>query len=76
MKLFATSYVQVLLITAQTYFISKEYFILIGMFGFLISFVWCFNVQRISISKTKDKIIYSTGASCGAITGILIAIQL
>ena len=39
--------------------------------GFLISFVWCFNIQGIAFSKLSEKITYALGACFGTATGLL-----
>ena len=39
--------------------------------GFLISLVWCFNIQGIAFSKLSEKITYALGACCGTATGLL-----
>jgi hypothetical protein len=46
----------------------------IGVFivSFLISLLWTFNVQKIAISTTKEKLTYAVGAGCGAISGMFL----
>ena len=73
MKLFMTGFLQVLLVTANTYFITNLYWIGIIICSFSISFIWCFNVGRISKGLMSEKLSYSFGAMFGAIVGVLIS---
>lgn len=73
MKLFLTGFIQVFLVAINTYFISQTFFLGVSLVAFLISFVWCFNVGRVSTGTMKDKIIYSLGASVGSTTGLFIS---
>lgn len=73
MKLFLTAFLQVMCINANIYFIAKGFWIGIIVFGFLISFIWSYNVKRISISEMKERILYSSGASLGGVLGVLIS---
>ena len=69
--LFITGFLQVFCVTIQTWFISRSYMPGIVVVGFLISFIWSFNVKRIAFGSLLDRIIYSAGASAGATVGIL-----
>lgn len=73
MKLFATGFLQVLLVTIQTYLIAHSHYAGVAVFGFLISFVWTHNVKKIAIGGLKDSTIYSLGASSGALLGLSLA---
>ena len=68
--LFFTGFIQVFLVTAQTWFISRSNWPAVAAFGFLISFAWSFNVKRIAIGTRADAAIYSAGASVGAVLGL------
>jgi hypothetical protein len=72
-KLFLTSYLQVALVSANTYFISKVTWLGIAICGFGISYIWTINVKQISISSLKERIIYATGAMLGGLTGVAIS---
>jgi hypothetical protein len=72
MKLFFQSFTQVGLVAVNTWLISHGYIVSVFIVSFLISLIWAFNVAKVSISTTKEKIIYALGAGCGAITGLLI----
>ena len=71
--LFGTGFLQVFLISAQTWFISKSNYMFILVGGFLISFVWTINVKKIAFGNWPGRIIYSVGASIGALSGIFLA---
>jgi hypothetical protein len=72
MKLFFQSFTQVGLVAVNTWLISRGYIVSVFLVSFLISLIWAFNVAKVSISTTREKIIYALGAGFGAITGLLI----
>ena len=69
MKLFLTSFSQIALVAINTILLAKGYVIGIFLASFTISFIWCYNVSKVSVSSLKSKIIYSFGAGCGAVCG-------
>lgn len=73
MKLFLTGFTQVFLVAINTYFISQLFYSGIGIVAFLISFVWCFNVGKVSTGTLTDKLIYSLGASVGSLSGVYLS---
>lgn len=73
MKLFITAFLQVMCINANVYFIAKGYWMGIVVFQFLISFIWTYNVQKISISNMTNRVTYSSGAVAGGIVGVLLS---
>jgi len=72
-RLFMTSFLQVALVSANTYFISKVTWLGIAICGFGISYIWTINVKQISISSTKERIVYATGAMLGGLTGVALS---
>jgi hypothetical protein len=68
-KIFITSFTQVFFVAINTIFLSKGNIVGIGIASFFISLIWCFNVAKISMSKTKHKLVYSLGAMIGALSG-------
>lgn len=70
-KLFMTAFIQVFLVSANTYFISETSWIGIAIAGFGISYVWTGNVRKIAIGTTKERFIYSFGAMLGGLAGVL-----
>ncbi len=73
LTLFITAYLQVLLVSANTYFISNLAWIGIAIAGFGISYLWTINVKKIAISSIKQRLVYSTGAMCGGLSGVVLA---
>jgi hypothetical protein len=71
-KLFCAGFMQVFLIAVNTYCIAKEIYFFMVPSGFLISFLWTYNVKRISIGKMVDRVVYSSGAVTGNILGVLL----
>lgn len=76
MKLFLTAFLQVLFVSANTYFLSQVNWIGVAVCGWMISFLWSSNVRKVSIGTTKDRIIYSTGAMIGGLVGLYLAAQI
>ena len=72
MKTFFTSFFQVGLVAINTYLITHLHWIGIFIVSFLISLLWAFNVSKIAISTTNQKLTYALGAGCGAICGLII----
>jgi len=73
MKLFITAFLQVGLVSANTYFIAHKFFIGVAIAAFIISFLWSINVKKISISTIKERLIYSSGACIGGLTGVILS---
>lgn len=71
--IFATGFFQVLLVSANTYFISRTTWLGIAVCGFGISYLWTINVRRVSIGSVSEQVTYATGAMLGGLTGVLIA---
>ncbi len=71
--IFITGFIQVLLVSANIYFISRTNWTGIALCGFGISYVWTVNVKKIAIGKTFEQIIYATGAAMGGLVGVAIA---
>ena len=71
-RLFSTAYFQVLLVTANTYFVSRIAWMGIAVCCFGISYLWTLNVKKISAGTQAERIIYATGAMLGGLTGVLI----
>lgn len=72
--LFLSGMVQVLLVAINTYQLAHKKWIGCFVIGFLISFVWTFNVKRIAFGKFWERIIYALGAAVGTILGLLLSI--
>ena len=70
-RLFVTGLLQVYLVAINTVFLSHYFYLGVGIVGFLISFVWCFNIGRIVVGDLYDKVIYSVAAGIGSLLGLL-----
>lgn len=71
--IFATGFAQVFLVSANTYFISRTTWIGIAVCGFGISYLWTFNVRRVSIGTRSEQFTYASGAMLGGLAGVLMA---
>ncbi len=69
-RLFITAFLQVAMVSANTYFISKVAWLGIAACGFGISYLWTVNVKKISASTTRERIAYASGAMLGGLTGV------
>lgn len=76
MTLFLTGFLQVFCVSVQTWFLSRSFYLGVAVFGFLISFIWSFNIKAIAFGGPIDQIIYSLGASAGAVTGLWVGKRL
>jgi len=72
-KLFLTGFLQVSLVTAQTYLITIGNIFGIATIGFSISWIWWGNAKRASIGGNLARFFYASGASSGAVVGFLLA---
>lgn len=72
LKLYLTGYMQVFFVSANTYFIANEQYIGIAIASFMISLIWSYNVKKVAFGGLLDKIIYSLGATTGALSGLII----
>jgi len=72
-SLFLTGFLQVVLVSINTWQIANKKYMGALIIGFLISFVWSFNVKKIAFGSMVDRISYASGAMCGTVSGILIA---
>jgi len=70
--LFLTGFIQVLLVSINTWQISHSKWLGSFAVAYLISFVWTFNVRGIAFGGWYERIIYPLGAAIGCITGMMI----
>lgn len=73
MRLFLQAFIQVFLVSVNTYFIAQVQYagVLIAAFG--ISYVWSHNVKKVAFGSEIMRIIYASGAACGAVAGVWVA---
>ena len=72
-RLFLTAFIQVFLVSANTYFISKTFYIGIAVAGFGISWFWTGNVKKVAFGSKKERFIYSFGATLGGLSGVFLS---
>lgn len=70
-KLFITAFIQVFLVSANTYFIANLFWPGIAVAGFGISYLWTANVRKIAVGNMMARLTYASGAMFGGITGVL-----
>ena len=69
-----SGFIQVFLISVNSYFIFKVWFLGVTLASFLISLNWTFNVRKITASTTEERLSYSFGAAAGAAIGLYFSI--
>jgi hypothetical protein len=72
-KLFLTGFVQVILVVINTFQVAHNKYSGVFFVGFLISLVWSYNVKKIAFGSFTDRVIYSSGAAVGSLTGLFIS---
>lgn len=76
MKLFITGFTQVFFVAINTFFISKAIYGGVLICGFLISFVWSWNVKKVAFGNIQDRIWYSCGAGIGSFFGLIVSVEI
>lgn len=71
--LFFSSFIQLFLGAYNIWQIANDMPIQVTVVGFLIAFIWTFNVKKISTSTMLERIIYSLGAGTGTTCGMIFA---
>lgn len=69
---FLTGFLQVLLVSANTVFLSNRFTPGVAVAGYLISLVWTYNV-RAALGDWKQRQAYCIGAMTGGITGMYLS---
>lgn len=71
-RLIVTGFVQVALVSINTYQIAHG--LLLGSFfvGFLISLVWTLNVKSIVVGGWTERVVYSLSAAVGTVVGMIL----
>jgi len=72
-RIFLTAFLQVMFISANTYFISQRFYPGIAVAGFAISYLWTINTRQISKGDRREALVYSVGAMCGGLTGVFLS---
>jgi hypothetical protein len=69
-QLYITGFTQVFFVSVNTYFLANEIYIGVLVAAFMVSIIWSFNVKKVAFGTFRDRIIYSTGATCGSLFGL------
>lgn len=72
MRLIATGFLQVLLVAVNTVLLARANYIGVTAVSFLISFVWSHNIKKVAFGGMADRLLYSTGAALGGLSGLLL----
>lgn len=67
-KAFTACYIQVLIVTLNTYFVISHNFLNMFIVSFFISLNWSINVHVMRDSNNIKKIIYAAGGAFGCTT--------
>lgn len=68
-----TGFLQVIFVSMNTIYITREAWVALVLTSFCISFLWSGNVRRIAFGDMLDRIVYAVGAAIGCGMGVLIA---
>lgn len=70
-SIFTTAFIHVFLISINTIFLSRNFYPGVAIAGFMISYIWVGNVKKVNVATKLERIIYSTGAMLGGLTGMI-----
>ena len=70
LKVFFSAMLQIFLVSTNTYLVANGFMISAGIVGFLLSWVWSWNIKRIAISSNMERLIYCLGAGVGTSFGV------
>lgn len=70
--LFVTALLQISFVSMSTVFISARQLLPAVVVGFIISFIWTFNVKKAAFGTMADRLVYSIGATAGTAVGYFI----
>ena len=78
LTLFITGFIQVVLVSVNTWQIAEQKvidyrYLHILVTGFFISFVWSFNVKGVAFGDIWNRLSYAFGAGIGTIAGVTVA---
>ncbi len=72
-KIFTRSFLQILFVVMNGYFIAQSKIVGVAICSYIISMLWAMNVRSMALSSTTQRHTYASGAMAGAITGFYIA---
>lgn len=68
-----TGFLQVIFVSMNTIYITREAWVALIVTSFCISFLWSGNVRRVAFGDMWDRIVYALGAAFGCGVGVVIA---
>jgi hypothetical protein len=71
-KIVLTGFVQVFLVSVQTFNIAHGHALAAAFFGFAISIVWSLNVRSIVLGGWPERLLYSGAAASGTVLGMFV----
>jgi len=69
-KLSATAFGQIALVTASQWLITHGYFAAAVGVGFFISIIWTLNIKRVAFGCWRERIVYAASAMLGTVVGL------
>lgn len=69
-----TGFIQVFLVSINTYQIAHKHYLGVFVVGVAISIVWAWNVKKIAFGTWYDRLFYALGAGIGSLCGLLLSI--
>jgi hypothetical protein len=76
MQLFITGFVQVFFVAANTYFLATRNYLGVLVSSFAISMIWSFNVKKVAFGSLRERVVYASGACCGAVSGLWVSVNI
>lgn len=73
LQVFIAGFIQVVLVSVNTWQLAHEKFLGAFIVGFCISMVWAINIKKVVLGNRVDKIFYAFGAGLGSMMGIFIS---
>lgn len=71
-RLFITAFIQVFLVAINTIFLASGIWVGVAFASFGISLTWTLNVGKVAVGSWNDRLVYSSGAMLGSLTGLLV----
>ena len=68
-----TGFLQVIFVSMNTIYITRQAWVALIVTSFCISFLWSGNVKKIAFGDMLDRVVYALGAALGCGIGVMIA---
>jgi hypothetical protein len=60
-------------VTTNTYFLSNVFYLGVAFCGFIISWIWSYNVTKVALGIKRERFAYSLGAMTGSLIGLFVS---